>query len=423
MNILVIGSGGREHAISHRITASPHCEQLYIAPGNAGTAELGTNVALNPKDHAGVAAFVQANAIELVVVGPEAPLANGLADHLRAENIPVVGPGRAGAVLESSKEWSKRFMHRHGVPTAAYRSFRADELLQAEAYVREHPLPVVIKASGLAAGKGVLICATTAEAVTAVQQMLRGESFGEAGATIVVEEFLTGIEVSVFVLTDGRDYVLLPEAKDYKRIGEGDTGLNTGGMGAVSPVRFADAAFMEKVRQRIIDPTIAGLAAEEIPYRGFIFFGLMSVAGAPYVIEYNVRLGDPETEVVFPRIASDVVELLVATAAGTLAGKTIAVRKEYCTTVMLVSGGYPGEYEKGKVIRGVESVPDAMVFQAGTKRDEAGLKTNGGRVIAVSAFGATLTEALQRSLTGAEAIEFKGKYYRRDIGRDLYPET
>lgn len=419
MNILVIGSGGREHAISHKIAESPLCDQLFIAPGNPGTATLGTNAALNPLDFEAVTAFIRANGIELVVVGPEAPLEAGLADHLRHENIEVVGPGRDGAILESSKEWSKRFMQRHQVPTAAYRSFTSSEKDDAAAYIRQHSLPVVVKASGLAAGKGVLICESHEEAVQGALEMLSGESFGEAGATIVVEEFLTGIEVSVFVLCDGKDYVILPEAKDYKRIGEGDTGLNTGGMGAVSPVPFADDAFMQKVEAQMIRPTVAGLQSEGIDYKGFIFLGLIKVGDDPYMIEYNVRMGDPETEVVFPRIESDVVELLTAAARGSLAGRQIRIHQEHCTAVMLVSGGYPGSYAKGKPISGLESVGDAIIFQAGTKSEDGQLKTNGGRVLAVTAFGDTMEEALQKSLAGAEAIQFEGKAYRRDIGQDL----
>ena len=419
MNVLVIGSGGREHAISHSISQSPRCGQLFVAPGNAGTSQVATNVALAVADHAAVIDFVRQEQVELVVIGPEAPLAAGLGDDLRAAGIPTVGPGRAGAVLESSKEWSKEFMARHGVPTAAYASFSEEELEDAVSYVRGHSLPVVVKASGLAAGKGVLICESHDDAEEAVRGMLTDGQFGESGKTIVVEEFLKGIEVSVFVLTDGASYRILPEAKDYKRIGEGDTGLNTGGMGAVSPVHFADAVFMEKVVQRIVEPTLAGLASEDIPYQGFVFIGLMSVDGEPYVIEYNVRMGDPETEVVFPRIASDVLDLLDAAANVRLGEVELAVKEEACCTVMLVSGGYPGKYEKGKAIAGVDEVEGSIVYHAGTKMADGELVTNGGRVMALTSFGADISEALARSLGNAERLCFEGIYYRRDIGQDL----
>lgn len=419
MNILVIGSGGREHAISYSLKQSPHCETLFIAPGNAGTAQIGQNTSLDTQSPTEVISFVQHNQIELVVIGPEAPLANGLADHLRQANIPTVGPGQTGAVLESSKEWSKRFMARHQIPTAAYQSFDASQIEEAVNYVRNHSLPVVVKASGLAAGKGVLICASHDEAETGVREMLSGDAFGSSGHTIVVEEFLTGLEVSVFVLTDGKNHIVLPEAKDYKRIGEGDTGLNTGGMGAVSPVPFADQIFMEKVRDRIIQPTLEGLSQENIPYQGFIFLGLIEVKGEPYVIEYNVRMGDPETEVVFPRIASDTVELLAACANGTLDQVELQTKPEACTTVMLVSGGYPGSYPKGIAITGTSEVKDATVFHAGTKTEGDQLLTNGGRVIAVTALGKDIPEALEKSLSGAATIQFEGRYFRTDIGKDL----
>jgi phosphoribosylamine--glycine ligase len=416
MRILIIGNGGREHAIGHSLHRSPLCEALFFGPGNAGTATLGTNLRIDPLDAHAVEAAVAAEAIDLVVIGPEAPLEAGVADHLRLQGIPTVGPGKAGAVLEASKEWSKRFMARHDIPTAAYRSFEAHEVEAAAAYVRAHSLPVVIKASGLAAGKGVLICDNHVEAEAGLREMLSGAAFGSAGQTVVIEQFLTGIEVSVFILTDGRTWRLLPEAKDYKRIGEGDTGLNTGGMGAVSPVPFADATFMDKVRSRIVEPTIAGLAAEGIPYNGFIFLGLISVGGEPYVIEYNARMGDPETEVVFPRIASDVAALLHATAHGTLDQVPFAVRPEAAATVFLVSGGYPGSYVRGKVITGLDQVTGAIAFHAGTKAQEGAVLTDGGRVIAVTALGADLDAALQQALANAERIQFDGKYFRRDIG-------
>ena len=419
MNILLIGSGGREHAFARSLAASPRLGQLYIAPGNAGTAQCGTNVALNPLDFPAVKDFIRSNSVDLVVVGPEAPLAAGLADELRAEGIPVVGPGKSGAILEASKDWSKGFMQRHGIPTAAYRSFDEKQLDDALVYVDRHTLPVVVKASGLAAGKGVLICETHEEARTAVTDMLSGDSFGESGKTIVIEAFLQGIEVSVFVLTDGTNYKVLPEAKDYKRIGEGDTGLNTGGMGAVSPVPFADDALMQKVEDRIIIPTLDGLQREGIPFQGFIFLGLMVDQGDPYVIEYNVRMGDPETEVVFPRINSDMVDLMEATAKGSLDQVEFSTDPRTAVTVMLVSGGYPGKYEKGKVITGTEGISDSIVFHAGTKMDGGALKTNGGRVIAVTSLGEHLSQALQTSFRNAEAIQFEGKYYRKDIGQDV----
>ena len=419
MKLLVIGSGGREHAICHALAASPQCEHLYIAPGNAGTAGLGENISLAVDNHAAVVDFVRRNRVDIVVIGPEAPLADGLADSLRKKNIAVVGPGQAGAVLESSKEWSKRFMLRHGIPTARYRAFESGDLHNAVAYVTTHPLPVVIKASGLAAGKGVFICDNHAEAERVVTDMLTGNSFGASGETIVVEEFLQGIEVSVFVVTDGGSALLLPPAKDYKRIGEGDTGLNTGGMGAVSPVPFADAAFMEQVEQQVVAPTLKGLRAEGIAYQGFIFLGLMNVDGTPYVIEYNVRMGDPETEVVFPRISSDVVEMMAAVTNGGIGDYALKVRSEACCTVMLVSGGYPGAYEKGKPITGLDQVDGSTVFHAGTRQAGDQLLTNGGRVLAVTSFGPDLPTALARSYANADRIDFEGKYFRWDIGQDL----
>ena len=416
MKTLVIGSGGREHAIGLSIHHSPSSSALFFAPGNAGTAAIGTNLRIDPFDFLVVEASVVEHQIDLVVIGPEGPLEAGLADHLRLQGIPTVGPGQAGAIMESSKEWSKRFMQRHGIPTAAYRSFQAHEVEEAAAYVHAHTLPIVVKASGLAAGKGVLICDTAAEAEAGLREMLSGAAFGSAGHTVVIEQFLTGIELSVFILTDGKTARILPEAKDYKRIGEGDTGLNTGGMGAVSPVPFADAAFMHKVQQRIVEPTIAGLAAEAIPFNGFIFLGLISVAGEPYLIEYNARMGDPETEVVFPRIASDVLDLMEATAHGNLADVPFAVREEAAATVFLVSGGYPGLYERGKVITGLDDVVGSTVFHAGTKQDDAGIVTDGGRVLAVTSLAADIQQAVALSLENAERIQFEGRYFRKDIG-------
>ena len=419
MNILIIGSGGREHALAWKIKQSPRCEALYIAPGNAGTAQVGANVSINVADFSAVEAFVKENNIDMVVVGPEQPLVDGMADFLSARNIPVIGPNQAGAQLEGSKEFSKVFMQKHGIPTAAYASFQAHQLQEALNYLKNHPLPVVVKADGLAAGKGVLICETREQAAEAVRDMLSGASFGAAGETIVIEEFLQGIEISVFVLTDGKDYKLLPSAKDYKRIGEGDTGLNTGGMGAVSPVPFADQAFMDLVEETIVKKTIDGLKAEGIDYKGFIFIGLMVVNGTPYVLEYNVRMGDPETEVVMPRLNADLIELFEGVANGNLAEKAFDLDPRTCTTVMLVSGGYPGSYAKGKVMTRFEEVEGSMLFHAGTKEDNGNVVTSGGRVIAISSFGNTIEEAVGKSLKNAEIIEFEGKFYRRDIGRDL----
>lgn len=419
MKILLIGSGGREHAFAWKISQSPRCEALYIAPGNAGTALHGTNVDLNPLDFEAVAAFVRSRQIDLVVVGPEQPLVEGIADYLQQMDVPVVGPVQAGARLEGSKEYAKAFMQKYGIPTAAYRSFNHQQLEAALAYLEQHPLPVVVKASGLAAGKGVLICEERSQARQAVRHMLSGEAFGEAGRTVVIEQFLRGIEISIFVLTDGRHYLLLPSAKDYKRIGEGDTGLNTGGMGAVSPVPFADEAFMQRVETTIVQPTLQGLQAEGIAYRGFIFIGLMVENGRPYVLEYNVRMGDPETEVVFPRITSDLLDLFEGVVAENLHTKSLSLSPQSCTTLMLVSGGYPQAYEKGKEIRGLEQVQDVLLFHAGTKRVGDKLLTNGGRVLAVSALGDNLEEAIGRSLQAAERISFEGKYFRRDIGNDL----
>ncbi len=416
MRILIIGAGGREHAIGQSLAASPRCQALFFGPGNAGTAAIGTNLRLNPLDGTSVAQAVQENAIDLVIIGPEGPLEAGVADHLRSLGIPTVGPGQAGATLEASKDWSKRFMMRHNIPTAAYASFNSAGLEQAVAYVRAHTLPVVLKASGLAAGKGVLICETHAEAEAGLREMLDGSAFGAAGETVVIEEFLTGIELSVFVLTDGKSWKVLPEAKDYKRIGEGDTGLNTGGMGAVSPVPFADKPFMDKVRERIIEPTIAGLALESIPYNGFIFLGLIKVGDEPFVIEYNARMGDPETEVVFPRIASDVVDLMEATANGTLDQVELKVKEAAAATVFLVSGGYPGDYVKGKEISGLDQVEGSVVFHAGTKAADGKVLTDGGRVLAVTSFGETIQAAVAKSLENADRIAFDGKYFRRDIG-------
>lgn len=423
MNILILGSGGREHAFAWKIAQSRHCEALYIAPGNAGTADIGTNVALNPNDFPAIGAFCLEHTIGLVVVGPEEPLVRGIRDYFESEKtlkkILLVGPGKAGAVMEGSKAWSKAFMQRHAIPTAAYAEFTADTLDAGLDFLKKQTLPIVLKADGLAAGKGVLICQSHEEAALEFRAMLGGK-FGAAGATVVVEEFLDGIEYSVFILTDGKDYVLLPEAKDYKRIGEGDTGLNTGGMGAVSPVPFVDEALWEKTIQQIVEPTVRGLEAEKIPYKGFIFFGLINVDGQPKVIEYNARMGDPETEVVFPRIKSDIVPLLKACALGKLKGKKLRLDKKFAATTFLVSGGYPEAYKKSMEMSGFDDVQDACIlFHAGTKAEGGKILTNGGRVLAVTAQGRTLNAALRKSRRNARIIKFKKKNFRKDIGFDL----
>jgi phosphoribosylamine--glycine ligase len=421
MNILLIGSGGREHAFARSLSASKRCTQLYIAPGNGGTEQHGINVLLGVTDFPNIGKFCIENAIELVVVGPEEPLVKGIRNYFEADaqlkHIAMVGPDETGAQMEGSKDWSKQFMAKYKIPTAAYYTFDASNLGAGLAYIDNMNTPIVLKADGLAAGKGVLICETKEEAKTELSAMLLEQKFGAASQKVVIEEFLKGIELSVFVLSDGETYKILPSAKDYKRIGEGETGLNTGGMGAVSPVPFADDAFLQKVEERIVKPTIEGLKKEQIVYKGFIFIGLMNVNGNPLVIEYNCRMGDPETEVVLPRINSDLVTLMLATANGNLKETEIAIDQRAATTIMLVSAGYPGDYEKGKVISGIEQVNNALVFHAGTAKTEEGeIISNGGRVIAVTALGSTLKNALEMSNAAAHQISFSNKYYRRDIG-------
>ncbi len=421
--ILLLGSGGRESALAWKLAQSPKLEKLYIAPGNGGTTQYGTNVALSPLDFQSIKDFVLANAVSMVVVGNEDPLVAGIYDYFVADadlnGIPVVGPSKAGAMLEGSKDFAKEFMNRHGIPTAEHLSVDASTIEDGYRFIEKHQPPYVLKADGLAAGKGVLIIPDEQEAKSQLRAMLDG-MFGASSSKVVLEQFLSGIECSVFVLTDGDSYKILPVAKDYKRIGEGDTGPNTGGMGAVSPVSFANECFMRKVEDSIIKPTIDGLKQENITYRGFIFFGLINVDGNPYVIEYNVRMGDPETEVVMLRIDSDLLDLLEGVVTGTLANRQLNIDPRYATTVMVVSDGYPGSYAKGKVITGIDSVSDSILFHAGTRRaDDGTLLTSGGRVIAVSSYGATKEEALQKSFANIAKIDFEGKKFRRDIGFDL----
>ncbi len=422
MNILLIGSGGREHAMAWKIRQSPALKQLYIAPGNAGTAALGENIPVEVTDFEGLKNVALGKKIDLMVIGPEVPLVAGLRDFFESgpalKQVKIVGPGRAGAQLEGSKDFAKAFMQRHRIPTARYRAVTGQNMDEGLDFLETLQGPYVLKADGLAAGKGVLIIDDLPQAKTALREMLAGQ-FGAASRKVVIEEFLSGIELSVFVMTDGKDYRILPEAKDYKRVGEGDTGPNTGGMGAVSPVSFAGKSFMKSVEEQIIRPTVIGLQQEQIPYQGFIFFGLINCGGQPFVIEYNVRMGDPETEVVMPRLKSDFVELLKATADGTLASARVEFDERAAATVMLVSGGYPGPYKKGVPVSGLENNNSSILFHAGTRMSDAGVLTDGGRVIAVTSYGAGMKDALAVSYANAGRIHFDGKYYRKDIGFDL----
>ena len=426
MNILLLGSGGREHALAWKMAASPHCTELYIAPGNPGTAQVGTNLPVSVTDFPAIRALCINHKIDMLVVGPEEPLVKGIYDFFQQDEalngMIVVGPSKAAAQLEGSKAFSKQFMQRHGIPTAPYAEFTAETYAEGQAYIKEHSLPIVVKADGLAAGKGVVIANTHEEALRSFEQMIREQQFGEAGSKVVIEAFLTGIEVSVFVLTDGENYQIIGHAKDYKRIGEGDTGLNTGGMGCISPVPFMDELFWNKVTQRIIEPTIAGIRAEKLTYKGFIFFGLMNVQGEPWVIEYNCRMGDPETEVVMPLLQTDLVALLAAMDNGTLADTNISYFDKKAATVVAVSGGYPGAYAKNIPITGWELAPkhpQTLVFHAGTAKADESLVTAGGRVMAVTSFGDTLGEAVQHAVATLEQIQFEGMYFRKDIGYEF----
>ncbi|MBR9855168.1 MAG: phosphoribosylamine--glycine ligase [Algicola sp.] len=423
MNILVLGSGGREHAISLKISQSPKTSKLFVAPGNAGTSQIATNVEVGVNDFEAIKQLVLKENIDLVVVGPEDPLVNGVHDFflndVELKSVSVIGPEKAAAELEGSKEFAKEFMMRHKIPTAAYQSFTSDTLEEGYAFLETLQPPYVLKADGLAAGKGVLILEDINEAKSELKSMLVDSKFGNASTTVVIEEFLDGIELSCFVLTDGANYKILPTAKDYKRIGEGDTGLNTGGMGAISPVPFADSDFMDKIERQIVKPTVEGLKKDNLPYVGFIFIGLIKVGNEPKVIEYNVRMGDPETEVVIPRLKSDLVEVLMAMANGTLNQIGLEIDERAATTVMAVSGGYPEAYEKGKEILGAENIKDSIVFHAGTKMSNGKVVTNGGRVIAITSFGKDFKEALQKSYQNMEKLHFDGIYYRKDLGFDL----
>ncbi len=423
MNILIIGSGGREHAFAYKLSQSKKVNELFVAPGNAGTHTIATNVSINVTDFKAIKTLVLEKRIEMVVVGPEVPLVAGIHDFFLADealkNIAVIGPKKDGALLEGSKDFSKQFMQKHGIPTARYQSFTKENLTEGFSFLETLEAPYVLKADGLAAGKGVLILESLEEAKTALEEMVSHQKFGEASSTVVIEEFLKGIELSVFVLTDGKSYKVLPSAKDYKRIGEGDKGLNTGGMGAISPVPFANKDFIEKVEEQVVKPTIEGLRKDGTDYRGFIFIGLMNDNGNPSVVEYNVRMGDPETEAVLPRIESDLFDLFEGVATQTLHEKSFAVTEKTATTVMIVSGGYPESYEKNKVISGLENITTSMVFHAGTKLEGDTVKTNGGRVLAITSFGDSIEEALQKSYQSIQNIQFEKMNYRKDIGFDL----
>jgi len=423
MNILILGSGGREHAFTHKLNQSKKVTHIFVAPGNAGTQEIATNINVNPTDFESVKKAVIAHDIQMIIVGPEAPLVNGVHDFFLADdelkNIPVIGPKKDGALLEGSKDFSKEFMFKHGIPTAKYQSFTKETLEQGKLFLESLTPPFVLKADGLAAGKGVLILDSLEEAKSELEEMVSNQKFGEASSTVVIEEFLKGIELSVFVITDGTSYKILPSAKDYKRIGEGDKGLNTGGMGAISPVPFADQIFLNKVEELVVKPTILGLQKDGIDYRGFIFIGLMNDNGSPSVVEYNVRMGDPETEVVLPRIQSDLFDLFDGVANQNLEEKEFSVTDKIATTVMLVSGGYPESYEKGAVISGLDNRKDSIIFHAGTKIKEEAIVTNGGRVLAVTSLADSIQEALGQSYKTIDSIHFEKMNYRKDIGFDL----
>lgn len=423
MNILLLGSGGREHTMAWKMSQSPLLKQLFICPGNAGTSSHGKNISLNIDDHQAVSDFLLNEKVDMIVVGPEQPLVDGIHDRIiadeRLKHISVIGPRKEAAELEGSKDFAKQFMQRHRIPTAAYQTFDKQSLETGIEYLKNTKAPYVLKADGLAAGKGVVILSDLEEAIKVFTEMITEDKFGSAGHQVVIEEFLTGVELSVFVLTDGESYVLLPEAKDYKRIGEGDTGPNTGGMGSISPVPFADEAYMKLVKERIVEPTVSGLKKDNLDYQGFIFIGLINVNGNPYVIEYNVRMGDPETESVLPRLETDLVELFNGVANRNLGEMTTTFSPKVAASVMLVSGGYPDAYEKGKIMTGIEESKENILFHAGTKVDKQNIVTNGGRVLAVTSLADSMEEALKASFKKAEKIDFEGKYYRKDLGFDL----